>query len=935
MPSQSIWQALQVERPLVARLALLTSLPVRVTPAFLRLVRLRLVADASTGDEADLWLSDLVETRSSAGLSYRRGVRDTMRQMLAADPALLDALWTHVHLEHAPWLASRGRLEEELTWRLLRDPGDAWIDSNWRRVLEELEMGPNAEGVARWVVRAVPDLPPGTLDLESGRRAYYGANLLLGDARVLGHEAQTFLDSKLFAFATRRLPRHRIHVGRIEGGLLLSSLRAIENGFELDIPATHPLWLQLEGGPTNMDFVPRVITMADQEPVTCSTGIDTVTLRLIDGSAYSIGPRRQTQTKFIARNRTPRVQIEFEVELDGVLKQVQLPFVTGVLADLSGHRVEALPDVAERRLLEIDVDTFDAHMQAIRPRLVFEMRNRMTGRGSLAVDLAFSALDDFLPGRLVGRIEPLREWLDDRNRLRELLAWLDETPRAHHQLKKRWLEFKGLQQMAQARDIDSEALRSLARRMAADLKSVGAEQRALVERGILALARPAQAHPKLGSTDLRTTLDTMLGATDTLLSSQLAELLHHPEFQQLESAWRGLHFLVTRTETNEMLKIRVMNISKQELAETQARYRGDAWARSPIFKQVYEREFGQFGGSPYGCLLGDYHFDHSPADVELLRDMAKLASESLAPFIAGASATLMQSHSWQELAYPADLSKRFRAPEYAAWNLLRDSEEARYLALAMPRFLARLPYRRTAHPGEAFGFEEPTNPMNPSEHVWVNAAYAMASNIHRAFSQYGWCARIRGVESGGAVEGLLLHTLAQDDGGVVVKCPTEVAISASREAELARNGLMAMVHRQNSDVAWFIGAQSMQKPAEHEDPDATVNAALAARLPYLFAVCRFSQHLKCIARDKLGSLARREDVERWSNQWLMDYVDGDPNNSSEVTKAMRPLAAAEVALEETPAGTGAVLARIYLRPHYQLEGLTTSLRQITHVPSGL
>ncbi len=264
----------------------------------------------------------------------------------------------------------------------------------------------------------------------------------------------------------------------------------------------------------------------------------------------------------------------------------------------------------------------------------------------------------------------------------------------------------------------------------------------------------------------------------------------------------------------------------------------------------------------------------------------------------------MQMGSWQELANPRDLTKIFTTPEYAAWRSLRESEDARYIGLAMPRFLSRLPYGAKTNPVEEFNFEEETGGGDHGKYTWANSAYAMAVNINRSFKLYGWCSRIRGIESGGAVEGLPTHTFPTDDGGVDMKCPTEIAISDRREAELAKNGFMPLVHRKNSDFAAFIGAQSLQKPFEYDDPDATANANLAARLPYLFATCRFAHYLKCIVRDKIGSFKERADMAKWLNNWIMNYVDGDPANSSETTKAQKPLAAAEVVVEEVPGNPG-------------------------------
>lgn len=454
-----------------------------------------------------------------------------------------------------------------------------------------------------------------------------------------------------------------------------------------------------------------------------------------------------------------------------------------------------------------------------------------------------------------------------------------------------------------------------------------------VETAVRTLAAQVLEDKDLIADDAVNSINAIVAEIDRKLAEQINLIMHNPQFQALEGSWRGLHYLVNNTETDEMLKIKVFNISKKDLGKTLKKYKGTAWDQSPIFKKVYELEYGQLGGEPYGCLVGDYYFDHSAPDVELLSGMAQIAAASHAPFIAAASPTTMQMDSWGELANPRDLTKIFQTPEYAAWRSMRESDDSKYVGLAMPRFLSRMPYGAKTNPVEEFEYEEDTSGADSGKYTWCNAAYAMAVNINRAFKLYGWCSRIRGVESGGAVEGLPVHTFPSDDGGVDMKCPTEIAISDRREAELAKNGFMPLIHRKNSDVAAFIGAQSLNKPAEYDDPDATANANLAARLPYMFACCRFAHYLKCIVRDKIGSFKERADMERWLSNWILNYVDGDPANSSEETKARKPLAAAEVVVEEVEGNPGYYTSKFFLRPHYQLEGLTVSLRLVSKLPS--
>jgi type VI secretion system protein ImpC len=454
-----------------------------------------------------------------------------------------------------------------------------------------------------------------------------------------------------------------------------------------------------------------------------------------------------------------------------------------------------------------------------------------------------------------------------------------------------------------------------------------------IQSAVYTLAQQALASSKLISTDVVQTISAMIAEIDRKMSEQINKIMHQADFQQLEGAWRGLHYLVTNSETDDQLKIRVMNISKKDLHKTLKRYKGAAWDQSPLFKKMYEEEYGTLGGEPFGCLVGDYYFDQSPMDVEALGEMSKIAAAAHAPFLSAAAPTLFQMESWQELANPRDLTKIFSVPEYAGWRSLRESDDARYLGLCMPRFLARRPYGAKTNPVEEFNFEEDAAGPDSKNYAWANAAYAMAVNINRSFKMYGWCSRIRGIESGGAVEGLPTHTFPTDDGGVDLKCPTEIAISDRREAELAKNGFMPLVYKKNSDFAAFIGAQSLQKPAEYDDPDATSNANLAARLPYLFATCRFAHYLKCIVRDKIGSFREAEDMQLWLQKWIMNYVDGDPAHSAEETKARKPLAGAEVIVEPVEGNPGYYTSKFFLRPHYQLEGLTVSLRLVSKLPS--
>jgi type VI secretion system protein ImpC len=459
------------------------------------------------------------------------------------------------------------------------------------------------------------------------------------------------------------------------------------------------------------------------------------------------------------------------------------------------------------------------------------------------------------------------------------------------------------------------------------------EKAEAIESAVGTLCDWALRNSTLLSDDTTESIKALIAVIDQKLSDQINQIMHHEEFQKVESAWRGLHYLVNNTETDEMLKIRVLPISKTELRTTLKKYKGSAWDMSPMFKKIYEEEYGVLGGEPFGALIGDYYFDHSPADAELLGEMAKIASAAHAPFIAAASPKVMAMDSWQELSNPRDLTGIFGTPEYAAWQSLRKSEDSRYIGLTLPRFLARRPYGAKSDPVEEFGFEEDTQGARSENFCWANAAYAMGVNINRAFKLYGWCTNIRGVESGGAVEGLPTYTFPTDDGGVDMACPTEIAITDRREAELAKNGFMPLIHRKNTDFAAFIGAQSLQKPQQYDDPDASANAELSARLPYLFASCRFAHYLKAIVRDKIGSSMSANEVQRWLQKWIKQYEHGNPSHATDAEKAKKPLAAAEVIVEELEGNPGYYKAQFLLKPHYQLEGLTVALKLVSRLKS--
>jgi type VI secretion system protein ImpC len=452
-----------------------------------------------------------------------------------------------------------------------------------------------------------------------------------------------------------------------------------------------------------------------------------------------------------------------------------------------------------------------------------------------------------------------------------------------------------------------------------------------IEQAVQTLAEQALSNAAMIGGDVFATVDAMRAALDRKLTEQVNKIIHHEEFQKLESGWRGLHYLVMNTSTGKDMKIRVMNMSKEECRRMFRQYRDAAWDQSPLFKKVYESEFGQLGGQPYGAFVCDYTFDHSGPDLEVMKGLARIGAASHAPFIAAAAPALLGMESWTELSNPRDISKLFDATDYLAWRSFRASEDSRYMALAMPRFLGRPLYGAKSEPVEGFDFEEETDGEHDN-HLWINAAYAMGSRITEAFNTYGWCTRIRGVESGGTVEDLPTAMFPTDEGGIDLKCPTEIAISDRREAELSSAGLMALIHRKNTDQATFIGAQTLHRPKTYDRADATANANLSARLPYIFASCRFAHYLKCMVRDWVGGTREADQLQRDLNNWVLQYVDGSPSTSSEETKARLPLKNAAIEVVADESNPGFYLGKFMFVPHYQLEGMDIALSMVSRLP---
>lgn len=437
--------------------------------------------------------------------------------------------------------------------------------------------------------------------------------------------------------------------------------------------------------------------------------------------------------------------------------------------------------------------------------------------------------------------------------------------------------------------------------------------------------------------NLTVTLKRAIAKIDEQISKQLAAVMHAEKFKAMEGSWRGLHYLVKNSEIGEGLKIQVLNVTKKELAADLSK--ATDFDQSTTFKKVYEEQFGTAGGTPFGALIGDYYFSKSPDDIELLTNMSSVAAGSFCPFISAAGSNLFGMDSFTELSAPMDLKQQFETADYMKWNSFRQTEDSRFVTLVMPKVLARLPYGADTKPVEGFAYEEAprdaqgnAKPQKHDDYCWMNAAYALGARMTAAFAENGWCTAIRGAEGGGKVTDLPTHVFQSDDGDLDSQCPTEIGITDRREKELSDMGFLPLCHYKNTDYSVFFGAQTTQKPLKYDRPEATANAAISARLPYLMATSRFAHYLKVMARDKIGSFMEASDTETWLNRWINNYVNATEGAGQEA-RAKYPLREAKIEVQEVPGAPGSFTAIAHLRPWLQFEELTTSMRLVAKIPA--
>lgn len=640
-----------------------------------------------------------------------------------------------------------------------------------------------------------------------------------------------------------------------------------------------------------------------------------------------------TQKKLL-RVRPPRVRITYDVHTNGAIEKRELPFIVGIFADLTGDidkqaATPVPPEMKERKIVDIDRDNFNEVLKQNTPRVVLAAVDNVLpgGSGKLGGAIVFESLEDFEPLRVVNKIPALDAVFQERKLLRDAQAQAevnDDSAKALEAAIKK-LEDDGSWSPAVGTTLtDGYAGKP------DDFKTGLA---AAFEKHVAPVVTKADGSGKGQGGAL--SIDSAVNEIDKSLSAQLSLVMHAPRFKELESTWRGLFHLVSRTETGTQLKLRVFNATLADLKDDLTR--AVEFDQSRLFKLIYEAEYGTYGGTPYSMLLGGYELEPNADHMEFIKRMSNVAAAAHAPFLAAASPRMFGLKGYQDLARPRDLAKIFEGADLQAWADFRDTEDSRYVSLVLPRVMLRLPYGEKGITPDGFKYEEDVTgdggAPNNDKFLWGNAAYFLAERITNAFSLYNWTAAIRGVEGGGLVEGLpnYIFTTGGEDGLKELLCPTEVAITDRREKELNDLGFIALCHCKGKGKAAFFGGQTTNKPKKYINADANANAALSSRLPYILAASRFAHYIKVIVRDKIGGFLTRGNVEGFLNTWISQYVLLDDNASQEVKSAF-PLREASIVVVDVPGEPGAYKATVFLKPHFQLEELTTSIRLVADLP---
>lgn len=663
----------------------------------------------------------------------------------------------------------------------------------------------------------------------------------------------------------------------------------------------------------------------------------------------------------LGRVRKPRVHITYDVEIGGAVEKKELPFVVGVIADLAGKTNASLPSLKERKFVEIDRDNFNEVMRALRPRLAFSVEKTLLSASkaiptkdpkakealkpgekkeggtqassgdTLAVELEFETFGDFSPVAVVQRVPALAALYEKRVRLNDLIGRVDGNDALNDQLLALMQDdaLRGKIAGESKGDNAPETDKIITAANFTDGSNLSDEKKKYLRLLIQTFALELGELKEKPKGDVYFFVLQSVASIDQDISTQLDKILHHTDFQRLEGSWRGLHYLVSKSETSSRLKIRLLQISWDEFSGDLER--AVEFDQSVMFKKVYEEEYGTFGGAPYSCMVLDFAFGRGAKDMDVLGKFAGIAAAAHVPTLAQPCANLFGLESFRDISAPRDLSKVFESSEFVKWNGFRANPDSRYITLLLPRVLMRPPYGKDTLPVDEFNYTEHVDGETNERFCWGSPAYVMAQRITDAFAKYSWTAAIRGVEGGGLVEDLPTYTFKTSRGDQELKCPTEIVITDRREKELSDLGFLALCHCKGTDYAAFFGAQTTQKPKKYNTDDANANALISARLPYVLNASRFAHYVKAIMRDKVGSFMSRADVQSFLQNWLGDYVLLSDTGSQEL-KAKFPLREGKVVVQDEPGKPGSYKAVLFLRPHFQLEELTVSLRLVAKLP---
>lgn len=904
-------------------LAETVSLAVRIEPQLLRKMRLELFPTTNAGVEADLWFSPLVESRTPSGIVFQRGVLQLLRQRLAGKVEQLEAAWRVTESVHR-YVSPAILAEEKLAYLALSGKHEE-MRKLLRSVVATL-VSPRGRRLAGWAARAVGWLPEEAKHCEEAQMLAFGASLRLGEGGLGIISAGQAADWSSW-LSPDDLETVAVGVTLLEDAVEFGPVgRTLSHRIEL--PKTNPVVVELGWQDGTQERSERVILDPQNlKIVEIGPAVTQIDIRTVLGDSYWLTmpePRaRESVQRKIGRVRPPRVQITYDIETGGAIEQKELPFVVGVLADLSGPRETSLPELRKRRFVEITADNFDAVVAATKARLSFYVDSLDEDGSQIRVELLFSSMADFEPTNVARQVAPLNDLLEARTRIGEFQSVLNRDQKLQDMIRE-GLTSAGTREVSQSSRSQKEQQFDYISRLvgaASSLERTRAQE--------LVTAFVENINLSAAATDLETAITTGIAEIDSRLSRQVRQILHHPEFQALESIWRGVRYLLAQTEISATLKIRVLNVKKDELAADLTEK--SEFKDRTVFREICEEPYGIFDGEPFGLLIGAYEFRESEEDVELLQNLSRIAAASHVPFLAAAAPGILQLDNFASLGSVSNLYEMFESPEYSRWRQFRDFDDSRYIGLVLPHILLRLPYGKTTTPIEEFDFEEFTEVPQPLDFLWGNAAFALAGCVTQSFARYGWCAAIHGVEGGGLLEGLPIHSI-DADGDLVMRGPTDVAINDRRESELSTRGFIPLCHYRGTDRAAFLSVNSVHKPPQYNSAEATEASRLSVQLPYVFAISRFAQYLRCMMRDKIGSFMSREQCEQFLNHWISNYVLLD-EHADQASKAKFPLREARIDVEEVERESGTYRAVAYLRPHFQLEELSVSLRCVVLLPA--